>query len=579
MAAQPQLDASRCSRKIFLILFLVLALAIGAPSFSQQRSSDQARLDAAQSALDAGKWAEAASLARGPANQSPDLDFLAGLAFAHLEKWPEAQSAFLAGFHKSPRDPRFPVALAGVAYKQEDYRSAKKYLHSALALKPGDSYTREFLATIYFLEGNLEAALKYWNTLDKPRLRTIQFDPPLNLNATLRTRAIAFNAPQVLNLDALLATQARLDALGIFSSRRFQLIPTDSDDYDLTLHLAEKNGFGDSWLEGLLSFFSGLPYDTVYPEFYNFDHSAINAAGLTRWDPQKRRAFLEVGTPIFGNPAVHLRVYADARNENWNVAQTFSGASSPLTNLNLRRAASGAEVLSMQNGRWSWTAGAEFAGRNFRNLAGVTSPAARTFFTNSTSLTGWLGIHRTLLFSPEHRFALDSSLQIKAGREFSSALGPFAAARGSLAAHWLPRATGDDYEMHAQLRLGALVGKATLDELYQLGLERDNDLWLRGTPGTTDGRKGAAPLGRRYLLVNGELDKNIYQNGFFTIKLGPFLDNGAIADSSGFFGSQRWLWDAGAQCKFRVLTRFTVVLSYGRDLHRGKNVFYGTTLR
>ena len=118
-----------------------------------------------------------------------------------------------------------------------------------------------------------------------------------------------------------------------------------------------------------------------------------------------------------------------------------------------------------------------------------------------------------------------------------------------------------------------------MDELYQLGLERDNDLWLRGTAGTRDGRKGAAPLGRRYFLSNWELDKNIYQNGFLTLKLGPFLDSGKVADSSGFFGSQRWLWDSGAQSKLRLLNRFTVVLSYGRDLHRGKNVFYGTTLR
>jgi hypothetical protein len=118
-----------------------------------------------------------------------------------------------------------------------------------------------------------------------------------------------------------------------------------------------------------------------------------------------------------------------------------------------------------------------------------------------------------------------------------------------------------------------------LDELFQLGLERDNELWLRGQPGTINGRKGAAPLGRRYFLANWEMDKNIYRGAFFNVKLGPFLDNGAIADSSGLFGSQRWLWDAGAQCKVRILGSVTVALSYGRDLRGGPNVFYGTVLR
>ncbi len=174
---------------------------------------------------------------------------------------------------------------------------------------------------------------------------------------------------------------------------------------------------------------------------------------------------------------------------------------------------------------------------------------------------------------------LDSSAEAKAGREFADGLGPFATVRGSLRAHWFPRAKGDDYEMQTQIRSGATAGKATLDELFELGVERDNDLWLRGHAGTIDGRKGAAPLGRRFFLANWEMDKNIYQNGFFTLKLGPFLDHGAVADSSGLFGSRRWLWDTGAQCKVRILGSLTIVVSYGRDLRGGRNVFFGTVLQ
>jgi hypothetical protein len=133
--------------------------------------------------------------------------------------------------------------------------------------------------------------------------------------------------------------------------------------------------------------------------------------------------------------------------------------------------------------------------------------------------------------------------------------------------------------MRAQIRAGATAGKVSLDELFQLGVERDNDLWLRGHAGTTDGRKGAAPLGRRYFLANWETDKNIYENGLFTVKLGPFLDSGAIADSSGLFGSQRWQWDSGLQCKVRILGGVTAVFSFGFNLRGGKGIFYGTVLR
>jgi len=206
-------------------------------------------------------------------------------------------------------------------------------------------------------------------------------------------------------------------------------------------------------------------------------------------------------------------------------------------------------------------------------------PSQRPFFTETNSLAGWLGVERTLARIPEHRFALDSALKAEAGREFADVLGPFVTLRGSLRASWFPRAQEDDYAIHAQILSGATAGKASLDELFQLGAERDNDLWLRGHAGTFGGRKGAAPLGRRYFLANWELDKNIYQNGFFSIKLGPFLDNGAIADSSGFFGSQRWQWDSGLQCKLKVLGGVNAVFSYGQNLGGGKGVFYGTVPR
>ena len=250
-----------------------------------------------------------------------------------------------------------------------------------------------------------------------------------------------------------------------------------------------------------------------------------------------------------------------------------------MTDLNLRRIVAGAEFRGVSNGRSSWSAGAEAGNRNFRNVGSLLPRAQRTPFTGGNSVGGWLGAERTLARVPERRFTLDSSVKATAGREFAGALGPFATLRGALRAEWFPQAKGDDYEMRGRIRAGATAGKVSLDELFQLGVERDNDLWLRGHAGTIDGRKGAAPLGRRYFLANWETDKNIYGNGLFSLKLGPFLDNGAIAESSGFFGSQRWLWDSGLQCKVRILGGVTAVFSYGRNLRGGKGVFYGTARR
>ena len=111
-----------------------------------------------------------------------------------------------------------------------------------------------------------------------------------------------------------------------------------------------------------------------------------------------------------------------------------------------------------------------------------------------------------------------------------------------------------------------------------LGLERDNDLWMRAHIGTRDGRKGSAPMGSTYFLSNWEMDKNIYSNGLFTAKLSPFIDTGTITDDVPGLGSHNWLWDLGGQAKLRVFGA-GIAFSYGKDLRSGNNAFYVALLR
>ena len=133
---------------------------------------------------------------------------------------------------------------------------------------------------------------------------------------------------------------------------------------------------------------------------------------------------------------------------------------------------------------------------------------------------------------PERRFIVTTSASTQLGRIWSHPSQAFAKLQGSLQAHWLPQASGDDYEMQAKIQAGKTFGEIPFDELFVLGVERDNDLWLRAHIGTRDGRKGNAPLGRNYFLSNWELDKNVYSNGLITLKLGPFLDIGRSSTPS-----------------------------------------------
>lgn len=558
---------------ILLLLFFSACLCASAQNSAvpPDRLADAQRLYAEKN------WEEVVRAASGSANAPAELDYLRGMALARLGRWQEAREALETAHGKEPNDARYLRELAGACYRLNDSPAAKKHLHAAVRLAPRDAYALEFLGTLYFLEGNLEAALQYWNQTERPRLARVAYDPQPRLKPAILDRVADFSAPGILSGEALDTTRARLDALGIFARHRFELAPAHDDSYEATIRLTERTGWDASALEGALSFFRGLPYATVYPEFINLGHAAVNFTSLLRWDSQKRRAAAELSAPLASRPDRHLRFHFDGRNENWNLAETFFSGGPLLGNLNVRRWATGAEFRSVVNGRWSWTSGVEVSHRSFRNVEAV--PAAATpFFTNSTLVQYKASVERALARIPERRFTADASVSGRFGRVFTDPLGKFGALAGGLRLRWMPQDRGDDYAMRAELRAGGIIGQVPLDELFQLGLERDNHLRLRGHAGTTGGRKGRAPLGRRYVLLNWEMDKELYDGALFSVKAGPLLDAGVITDPSPFFNSPRWLWDPGAQLKIRILG-VTVVLIYGHDVRKNRNVFYLDTER
>jgi tetratricopeptide (TPR) repeat protein len=585
MAADQQLDAARPSKarrvkSLLLPSLAVLLLALNAASLlAQQPLNARDRVSAVEKLYAEKKWEETAQLASGPATQSAELDYVRGMALVHLERWQEARDAFSAGQRKAPKDARFLVERAGAEYRMKDLSSAKEDLRKALRLNPKNEYSEEFLGTIYLLEGNLDAALKYWNPLDKPRLARVSVDPEPHVEKELTRGAITFSAPQVLTRESLLTTSARLENLGVFPQLRVELAPAGETDHAATLHLGERSGWGNSTWGGLVSLLSGAPYQTIYPEWYNIADRAINFSSIARWDAQKRRVFASLSSPVEGRAERVFSVFVDARDENWNLSHTFSGSSRAITDLNLRRLEGGIQLRSVVNGNWSWNAGTGVIGRKFLNEgSGLTSVAA-PFFTNSTSLEAWLGVDRTLLRIPERRFKLQGSAESRFGRGFKDNLGPFGTLGGSVRARWFPHARGDDDEIRVQIRSSNMFGDVPLDQLFELGLDRDNGLWLRGHGATTAGKKGRAPLGRRYVLLNSEYNKTLHDGGFFRVQAGPFLDTGKITDPTRVFGDHRWLVDMGVQVKLRVLGSVSVVLSYGRDLRNGQGSFFGTTER
>lgn len=515
------------------------------------------------------------SLDKSPA----ELDYQYGMALAHLERWKEAHEALIAGSRLAPRDKRFYVELAGIAFKQKKPAQAIAWLRRALRLDPYDEYANNFLATLYFLQGNLEAAVKYWNRLEnpKPQIAKVRAEPMPRVRPDLLDHAFTFAPASTLGLEELWASQARVEALAIFPTYRFELMRQPGGAFDAVFRGQEINGWGATKLEGLLRTLHGLPFQEVTPEYFNLGGTATNIASLIRWDPDKRRFKADISGPIRGDPRWRFRLESDFRNENWDVVHSFSGPAPVLAALNLRRESVSAGIRRLVGARWSWWFSGELSRRDYRNIfaGNALSPPllAQGYLLKQTTQFDY-----DLMHVPEHRFTLSGGASSQAGRLWSNSAGSFEKLQSSLDAHWLPVSRGDDFETQALLRAGKTIGEIPFDELFMLGLERDSDLWMHAHIGTRDGRKGSAPLGRNYLLANWRTDKNVYSNGFLGLKLGPLLDTGKITDPSSVLGSKKWLLDAGVQLKVRMLG-VTAAFSYGKDLRTGNNAFYTTVGR
>lgn len=577
MEFHPTLDAvgGATSRRLILLLLLLWLPIHGS---SQADPSTRDHLAEVKRLYEAGRWDDIVAAIPESPTATADLELYRGLALAKLQRWEEARRAFEAGLARNPRDTRFRAELAGIAYRQNQFARAKRELRRALAIDPRDDYTTQFLASIYFLEGNLEAALEYWNRTGRPELADLIFDPVPRLKPLLLDRAFAFSRGSEWRRDQFLATQARLEALDVFPRMQFDLQARPDGAFLLGFYAAEREGLGGAKWKGAISLLRGLPYLSVYPEFYDLGGTGRNWLSLVRWDDEKRRVFSEISAPLAENPAVRCRLYFDGRNENWDLTRTLTPSLPSPAGLNLEKAAAGAEVRFIASGRWQWSAGFEYAYRKTRALSGIPAQAA-PYFTSGSSLALRSGVQRSLVRFPERRLTLDSRAEGEFGTFFENPLGKYGRLDSALSANWFPQARGEDYQLQAGLQGGGTLGSVPFDELFMLGFDRDNHLWLRGHPGLRNGKKGNAPLGRNFVLFSGEMDKNLYQGAFFTLKLGPFLDTGKVYDPSHYFGSPKWLWDTGAQAKIRVLGSFALVLGYGKDLRSGTNSFFTTVSR
>ena len=478
-----------------------------------------------------------------------------GLALARAGQLSDAEQLFRRAATQYPDDKRFPLELAGVLYREHRNGTAEHFLHRALALDPTDPYGIEFLGTLYLLDGNTEAALKYWNRIGKPLIQDVHLPA--------RSELVDIYGGQIFTLRRLRQTEANLDRLDIYSGYHFDLTSLENQRYDLTVRLDTVSQPFGGWLGTVLPWLRALPYQTIDIDRYDIAHRAINFTSLWRWDPNKRRIETALSGTLHSGPRYRYRFLLDARDERWDLTGTY---------LRLRKLEAGGDLIAGLNAKLQWTGGIRVAGR------WIAHADNNPVFDSGWSFEARNRLDYRLFDWPDHRLRLTAAASIDAGHLFA-ARPSYTTTRADLIASWFPQRTGDKWEITGRVRAGATTGALPFDEYFELGMDRDNDLWFRGIVGTRDGRKGSAPLGVNYALAQTDIQRTLFHAPFVTIKAGPFFDEGRISGPSPDFGSRGWLSATGIQTRIKTVDRFTVSLVYGRDLRSGQGVFYTAVTR
>jgi hypothetical protein len=419
---------------------------------------------------------------------------------------------------------REDLERASEAFRREDYSEAKRLVRKALRTEPQAPIANDLLATLYILDNNLEAALKYWNRLDKPRIRDVRIDPPVAVDPIRLDRTFAFSRSSLLRLDEYRRTVARLDATRAFAHYDFELSPADADSFDLTFRAADRSG------PAYLSWFAGLPFETFQPKATNIAGSFVNLNGMARWDNVKRRAYLAVSGPMGSSVSTRYSVEVDARREEWDIDGRRSI---------VRRAEATFALNSLAGSKARWS-------------SGVIVAAPGLGYAGSANID--------LVRRPERRLFVSAGTRVKAKR-----IGDIAFGRAEVDAmlNWLPQARGSDFATSVILRAGSASRQTPFDELFELGIGRDSDLLLRGHSTTHQGRKGAGVLARRYALLNLESEKIVREFTLLRVSVAPFVDVARTA---------RTFVDAGVELRLRLASLATFSISIGKDLRTGKTV-------
>ncbi len=227
------------------------------------------------------------------------------------------------------------------------------------------------------------------------------------------------------------------------------------------------------------------------------------------------------------------------------------------------------------NAKLQWSVGIAATHQDFFNA----SPG--TLFANAWTAEIRNRFDYVLWQWPERRIRADSWFSLDAGHVFSDSPSRLLKSTAAIDTTWTPQSKGDKYRVQWQISGGAAVGNLPVNQLFELGMERDNpaEFWFRGIAGTFAGRKGSAPLVKQFALMQTDVDRRIFELPLIRLDAGPFFDTTVLGKSALDRIHSGPMAASGLEAQVKTFGNIKFRFVYGRDFQTGRGVFYSAVSR
>jgi hypothetical protein len=487
-----------------------------------------------------------------------------------MKDYARAEEVLEEGSQRFTSDPRFHNEIAGTRLARNDIEGAKTSLRQALEIEPRNDYASDLLATIDMSEGNVEGALRFWNSTGKPIIGEVQHNYFSNFGSWVVPKASAFRPEALLRYNSWKTTEARLLETEIFTNVALEVEPTVVPDrYNAVIRTTKKTNDATNILFGLVR---GAIVKTSYLDFWDIGNSGVNLNSSFRWDPSRRRAdgHLKVPLPLPG--LLFLDIRETWRSEQWDLTPVIRSESRPRAEFRLKSTGIRVGLRHIPDHHFEIGAGFEYVNR-------AASGDLPELFTDSRN-TGRLLLDTTFRFGSG---VYQNRLRLEAFAARPSLRGDFRYTAGTAEINNRIALTADARtHLDVTLKGGTSRGRLPVEDYFVLGLDLAPTNILRGHSATADGRYGRAPMGTDFVLTNFDVEHrlvrvpmfNTFNLPYLTIKTEIFLDAAKTFDRSRIFQQGKLLIDIGGGLRFETPSHsLNVVL--GRSLRDGTGVFLG----